>query len=283
MATTNPGLLMIVGGDDDRENFWQTAAKFTMNLKQKQRIAVLMEEYDDWKEWMPEHEQRWRDIGYQEIRFFLPKVRDSYSKERVIDLIMWADVIFIWGGDTRKYHRYYCTVKISKALCEGYLISGKSVAGMSAGALLFPRRAIISGEEVRTGGKFPPLRVKANIIHPRDDGDHRFRMGRGFGLMDNILVDVHFTEWGRYPRLAYALSRPGSSVAGLLGIGLDADAAAILFPDGTAKTLGQGSVTLMRLNSPAHGRHRAVVEMKRLKVGDKFKWTGQKRLTLQST
>ena len=269
---------MIVGGDDDRRTFWQTAATFTKKLKQRRRIAVLMEEYGDWKKWLHLHEKQWRRMGFREIRYFLPKVRDKYSEDRVIDLISWADVVFIFGGDTRKYHRYYCTKAISCALREGYLHHRKSIAGMSAGALLFPRRAIVWGSEVSAEGRARPLRLQADVARDqRCDGDLAFRMDRGLGLFGHIVVDVHFTEYGRYPRLARALSLSRRTNTDVLGIGLDADAAAILFPDGRARTLGSGTVTLMRLVRPPKRKGRAVVEMQCLKIGDKFIWREERK------
>lgn len=271
--TERLGLLMIVGGDDDREIFWQTAATLARRLRGQRRVAVLMEEYADWKKWLHLHEKQWRNMGFREIHYFLPKVRDKYTEGAVIDLISWADLVFIFGGDTRKYHRYYCTKAISRALREGYQHHGKSIAGMSAGALLLPRRAIIWGSEVSAKGSDLPLQLQAKVARDRRcNGDVEFRLGRGFGLVDHIMVDVHFTEYGRYPRLAHALSLSRRTKDNILGIGLDADAAAILLPDGKAKILGSGRITLMRLIRPLRRGQRTAVEMQRLKPGDNFLW-----------
>jgi cyanophycinase-like exopeptidase len=100
---------------------------------------------------------------------------------------------------------------------------------MSAGALLFPRRAIAWGSEIPAKGHRPPVYIQASAGRDQlGDGDVTFRMDRGPGLLDGVIVDVHFTEYGRQPRLAHALSLSRRTKADILGVGLDVNAAAIL-------------------------------------------------------
>ena len=79
---SRPGVLMIVGGDGDREVFWQTAAAFTQRIGGPQRIAVLCEEFQAWEKWLPEHKERWTALGYRDIELFLPRVREQVLRKR---------------------------------------------------------------------------------------------------------------------------------------------------------------------------------------------------------
>ena len=138
---------------------------------------------------------------------------------------------------------------------------------------MLPRHAIVWGSQAGPKGKGTPLRLEAEVGgHQKAEGDVAFRMDRGLGLLDNVVVDVHLIERGRHPRLAHALSVSPEAGAGILGIGLDANAAAILLPDGTAETLGSGTVTLMRPAGPLREAGPDTVAMERLVPGTGFRW-----------
>jgi cyanophycinase len=63
----------------------------------------------------------------------------------------------------------------------------------------------------------------------------------GFGLLQDIIVDQHFSQRGRMGRLmaAYAAN------PGLLGVGLDEDTAVLITQDGTLEVLGSSMVTMV--------------------------------------
>jgi cyanophycinase len=63
----------------------------------------------------------------------------------------------------------------------------------------------------------------------------------GFGLLQDVIVDQHFSERGRLGRLATAYA----ANPGLLGIGLDEDTAVLIDKDGTLEVLGTGMVTIV--------------------------------------
>ena len=63
----------------------------------------------------------------------------------------------------------------------------------------------------------------------------------GFGLLQDIIVDQHFSERGRMGRLlsVYAAN------PGLLSVGLDEDTAVVIDREGILEVLGSGMVTIV--------------------------------------
>jgi cyanophycinase len=71
---------------------------------------------------------------------------------------------------------------------------------------------------------------------------HRMaHVAAGLGLLRNIVVDQHFEERTRLGRLLAVVSQSPS----LIGLGLDEDTAAIVYPDETFEVVGRGAVTVV--------------------------------------
>lgn len=63
----------------------------------------------------------------------------------------------------------------------------------------------------------------------------------GFGLLQDVLIDQHFSQRGRMGRLLSAFS----ANPGLLGIGLDEDTAIVIDRQGCLEVLGSNMVTII--------------------------------------
>jgi cyanophycinase len=101
------------------------------------------------------------------------------------------------------------------------------VAGTSAGATALGPVMILGGD-VRGSGGDPD---------GQETADDRLRMGPGLGLLPASVIDVHFAQRGRLPRLVAAVGRHPSH----LGIGIDEDTA-VLVRSGRFDVLGRGGV-----------------------------------------
>ena len=110
----------------------------------------------------------------------------------------------------------------------------------------------------------------------RADGDGAvvsgLRTGPGLGLLPEVIVDMHFAERQRLPRLLAAVLRQPSHV----GLGIDEDTAVLVSP-GRFEVLGRGAVTTVDARevpgaAPAHD-HRACFEVRlhRLYAGSAFR------------
>src|SRR3712207_3572256 len=63
----------------------------------------------------------------------------------------------------------------------------------------------------------------------------------GFGLLQDVIIDQHFSQRGRMGRLLAAFA----ANPGLLGIGLDEDTAVLIDREGMLEVLGSNMVTII--------------------------------------
>jgi cyanophycinase len=126
-------------------------------------------------------------------------------------------------------------LSLIRARCE----SGVPFAGISAGALIAPKKNVYWEGEVE---------------------DQDLRVFSGLGLAEGFVVDVHFTEWHRLPRLLEAMKKTGI----LHGWGIDEGACAV-FQDGRfAGVIGRGVYRVV-MTSLRTGEHRVVESVRPFK------------------
>ncbi|MBU9720790.1 MULTISPECIES: GNAT family N-acetyltransferase [Bacillaceae] len=136
-------------------------------------IALLILHRDGWEEYLPKYTDAWRKAGVKKWTVIKPDESGNLETEYVLDVLRVATGIFIGGGDTEMYHFYYTTDSIRHVIKERYN-QGIPVAGCSAGAILM---------------------CEDSIISPMDSNDGHGKVMKGLGLLQNIAVSVHFSEW----------------------------------------------------------------------------------------
>lgn len=156
-----------------------------------------------------------------------------------------ADGIYVVGGITRilleRLAPYAAAIRTAWR-------AGAVVGGHSAGAMICADQVIVKGEGA------------AALAHGVDPGSGGLDLRTGIGLLPLTIVDTHFGERARFPRLWIA-----AGATNRLGIGVDPGTAAIYTPDGLLTTVGTGAVTLIRPDGAAGSPARVAV----LGPGDK--------------
>lgn len=137
-----------------------------------------------------------------------------------------ADGIYVVGGQTGAAAENVTPFK--QALHAAWR-AGAVIGGHSAGAMLWGDQMVVKGE------------ARAAMSKGTWTEGGGIEMRSGISLVPGAIIDPHFSERGRFPRLWVA-----SGATGLLGIGVDEDTAAVWSGDGKLSVLGAGSVTLMR-------------------------------------
>jgi cyanophycinase len=97
------------------------------------------------------------------------------------------------------------------------------LAGSSAGAAGMSNSMIVRGDGV------PAPHKKAITLSP------------GLGVLQNIIIDQHFSERGRISRLITAVSYNPHN----LGVGIDENTSVILDNQGILEVFGEGTVTIV--------------------------------------
>jgi len=168
-----------------------------------------------------EYERVFRRLGADRTVQLSLHGRSDADGDDAAKLLEEASGVFISGGDQSRLR----TLVGSRAneILRGRLSAtdGLVIAGTSAGATAMGRTMIL-------GGEGPDVSASA------------VRTGPGLGLLRNALIDMHFGERGRLPRLLSAVALDPDH----LGVGIDENTA-ILVSGSSFEVLGTGVVTVV--------------------------------------
>lgn len=239
------GPLIAFGGMDDETVFWSSAKAVFEKIGLPKRLAVLMSTKKEnlamfTGQLTPQRRLDWQRLGVEEIEFYIADESDTIDEKMILGLVDWSDMIAIMGGDTRDYYKHYCgNQAIAKAIRTANQKFQKGIIGVSAGALLFSLDCIIWGSELCVGES--KLLLQSEFAKDQwQDGDLAFRTGKGLGLFEDVVIDVHCTQYGRIPRLIKAVSESKWGI----GIGIDADVGVLFMPNEEIFCYGNGFVTV---------------------------------------
>lgn len=105
------------------------------------------------------------------------------------------------------------------------------------------RRAVMRGA-VYAGTSAGAAAISEEMIFAVNDADARLSYGKGLGLTPRLIIDQHFSERQRLPRLKAAVSEKN-----LVGVGVDENTAVIFEPAAQRLTIkGSGTVTIVTPN-----------------------------------
>lgn len=133
-----------------------------------------------------------------------------------------ATGIFMTGGSQLKLSQNLVGTPVGAAIHRAYQ-RGVVVAGTSAGASIMSRFMISLGGEGVT---------------PRQRSS---QLSAGLGLLEDIVVDQHFDQRGRYGRLLSVIALSPS----LIGMGIDENTAAEITDGQTLRVVGAGGVFVL--------------------------------------
>lgn len=143
-------------------------------------ILFIEREGMDWHGYMPVITQPLKQAGIQEF-CYLPLTSTPIAQ--ICESIEQSAGIIIGGGDTNLYADYIVDTEIAGAIKMNFE-NGVPVAGFSAGALISPELCVIS---------------------PNDNVEGVLQHRPGLGLIHDILLAVHFSQWNDESHLKHAV------------------------------------------------------------------------------
>jgi cyanophycinase len=216
----SPGRLLIIGGAEDRccgagllERFAELCGG------EKARIVLITTATDVPEEVLADYERVFRKLGVDHISELRLRGRADADSDDAAKLLSDATGVFFSGGDQSRL-RTLVGSRINDILAER-LSEGLIVGGTSAGATAMGRTMIL-------GGAGPDVSVAA------------VRTGPGLGLVPQALIDMHFGERGRLPRLLSGVALDPEH----LGIGLDENTGVLIDGNGF-EVIGSGVTTVV--------------------------------------
>jgi len=214
------GFLILIGGAEDRRNGKDVLRKVA-DLANANNVIVIPTATSEPQEAVRDYADAFKNIGVPCVQGFHIKYRDEADRFEFLEMVDEADLFFFTGGDQVRLVHTLRETRVINRIWEKYL-NGATIAGTSAGASAAGDLIVYDGE----GYGF-----KKGSVH----------VCEGFGFLKDTIIDTHFMERERIPRLIQFLSSRRRS----RGIGLSENTAIIVGPDNRFEVFGKGMVVVM--------------------------------------
>lgn len=215
--------LLVIGGAEDRIGRSVVLKRFVKLAGGRRSRIVLIPTASSFAS---EVARAYRDVFTRlrggEVTVVDPVTRRDANDPEMVEALDAATGVFITGGSQVKLAQNIVGTPVGDAILRAHE-RGAVVAGTSAGASIMSRYMISLGEE----GVTPRQRVS--------------QISAGLGLVEDIIIDQHFDQRGRYGRLMSIVAASPS----LLGMGIDENTAAEIRGDATMTVIGSGAIFLV--------------------------------------
>ncbi len=214
---------MIIGGAEDKRRDRTILSRFVQLAGGSDaRIVVIATASTFGERANVRYAELFTELGAGEVKGICPLSREEANHTGMSEPLSQATGVFLTGGNQLRLVSVVGGTRLEDAMASAH-DRGVIIAGTSAGASAVAAHMVAFG---RSGAS-----PKHRMIH----------LSAGLGLVENVVVDQHFEQRGRWGRLLAAVALSPR----LLGIGLDEDTAAIIYPDRTLEVVGKGAVTIV--------------------------------------
>ena len=212
--------LLIIGGAEDRIGRSVVLKRFVKLAGGHRGHIVLIPTASSFAE---EVSDSYRDVFTRlrggDVTVVHPETRRDANDTAMVEALDAATGVFLTGGSQVKLAQNIVGTPVGDAVVRAYQ-RGAVVAGTSAGASIMSRFMISLGEE----GLTPRQRAS--------------QVSAGLGLVEDIIIDQHFDQRGRYGRLMSMVAASPN----LLGMGIDENTAGEIRGGRVMTVLGAGSI-----------------------------------------
>ncbi len=158
------------------------------------------------------------NVGHMRIRN-----REDAALPEYLERLKACNCIMFSGGNQLRLSSIFGGTNFLDLLKQRYQQGNFLIAGTSAGAMAMSNTMIYEGSAAIAN-------LKGEV-----------KITTGLGLMQNVIIDTHFDQRGRFNRLAQAVAaQPGA-----IGIGLGEDTGVIVSEGRELKAIGSGSVVII--------------------------------------
>lgn len=215
--------VLIIGGAEDKLNERYILRKFVeMSGGKEASILVIPVPSDFPIATATLYKSIFEKIGVNKVKVLKANSSKELLNLKVEEVLDGITGIFLTGGDQLRLSSILGGTKFLSEL-KIRIKNGTVLAGSSAGAAGFSSTMIVRGEPT---------------VQPLKDS---IRLCPGLGILQNIIIDQHFTQRARINRLITAVSYNPTN----LGIGIDENTAIHIRKDGILEIIGSGTVTII--------------------------------------
>lgn len=176
---------------------------------------------------------KWSKVQVEEFAEFGAKsdyllfTKETADDETNLNKMDWANAVFFLGGDQSDLTRDMLGTKLLSKVFDIYN-NGGVVGGSSAGAAVMSEVMITGNEIVNSDSNDAFITIEKNNIETK----------KGFGFLNNCIVDQHFLKRKRHNRTISALIEHPD----LFGIAIDESTGIVVYPDNTFEVIGSNQV-----------------------------------------
>lgn len=236
------GTILVIGGNEEKDIPERQSKDFEVQTILEEiikhaggtecRIELLTCASNIPEEIGNEYLNIFKKLGAENTGNLFIRSRDMADESGTIKRIENADLLLFTGGDQLQISKILRNTTAHTLINRRYLNDNVVIAGTSAGAM-------VMADDMITGGKNDSLLKKNNL-----------KMGKGLGLLKQVVIDSHYFKRGRLSRLAEAIAIYPEK----LGIGLSEDAGMIIKKGSECEVIGSGVVILLDGSSLDHNR-----------------------------
>lgn len=220
------GTLVIEGGGDRIEVILKTIIDYSGGENSKVLVVPFASGVAE--ETGIKQSEEFRVLGCKNSDYIFCE-KDSIDSPSSLAKLDGVTAIFFSGGDQVVLSDYLEGTKFLEKIREIYK-DGGVVSGTSAGAAIMSR-VMLTGEQRSDT-------TNSHIFNTIEKGD--VITAKGFGFLDNVVIDQHFLKRKRQIRLISVLmDNPG-----LRGIGIDEETAIVVKSDNTIEVIGDNKAML---------------------------------------
>jgi len=222
---TDKGTLFIAGGGMRHDYMMETFISLSGGIKAN--ILLIPSASQDPVRCVSSYVSQFTELGCTNINY-IDSLNHNLDSTKNMQIIKQADGVFFTGGDQNKLVELLKGTQLLNKIIEHYK-NGGVIGGTSAGAAVMSRimmTSFLEKEEVLSG------------VYPPEEGS--YALSEGFGFLDSVIIDQHFSQRKRHARLLDAVLQHKRHI----GIGIDESTAIIVHPEGQIRVIGEGTVTL---------------------------------------
>lgn len=227
------GSLIAVGGgesSDITEDSLKIIEKFleVSGGLNKARIILMTVATDSPEDALKRYEEVFDRLKFKNFEMVNIADRCESYDETVLEKVKHATGLYFTGGNQLHVTALTGGTPLHNLILDKFH-KGMTIGGTSAGAMMMSSSTLLSGET-----KSAP-RLGAIELAP------------GMELLDNTVIDTHFSQRGRHGRLLSSVAQNPQ----VLGIGID-ERTAMVVHDGKFEVIGEGVVTIICAKHSMH-------------------------------
>ncbi|QNF33533.1 cyanophycinase [Adhaeribacter swui] len=169
------------------------------------------------------YQEAFVELGLTNARVMHIDEQNEADKPEYLERIKQADIFFFTGGDQRRINRFLLDTQVQQLMQQRYQQEEIVIAGTSAGASAISNRMIYEG-------------YGSNSLVKGET-----KTCSGLSFVQKVYIDSHFTERGRFGRLAVAIAKWPDYI----GIGLGEETGVIIKEGSLVEVFGPGVVTII--------------------------------------